>query len=105
MNIGRLDRRVKLQAQLRTSDGAGGVTVAWSDVVTVWASIEPASGREAYAAQQLQGRVTHQVRMRYRSGVTTGMRLVYGTRAFDIQSAVDEKGEGRSLLLTCEEIL
>jgi SPP1 family predicted phage head-tail adaptor len=105
MNIGELNRRVKLQTAARTSDGAGGVTVTWSDTATVWAAIEPVSGREPFVAQQLQGHVTHKVLIRYRSGITHGMRVLLGTRAFDVQAVINSKESNESLTLYCQEVL
>lgn len=103
MRIGDLDKRVIIQAVSRTSDGAGGSTVTWTDAATTWASIEPVSGHEPYVAQALRGRVTHKVRMRHRPGVTPANRLLHGTRVFNVQAALDDREEGRFLLLLCEE--
>jgi len=105
VRIGDLDHRIKLQTATRASDGAGGSTVTWSDTATVWASVEPVSGREPYVAQQLQGQVSHKVVIRYRSGVTHGMRVLFGTRTFDVQAVLNGKERNESLTLYCQEQL
>lgn len=101
--IGDMNKRVSIQEASRTSDGAGGSVVTWTTTATVWASVEPTNGHEPYIAQALRGKVTHKVRMRYRSGVRPSMRLLYGSRIFTIQAALNDKEEGRYLMLLCEE--
>jgi SPP1 family predicted phage head-tail adaptor len=41
-----MSERITFQRYAETADGIGGVTQAWSDVVTVWAKAMSASGRE-----------------------------------------------------------
>lgn len=102
-SIGSLRRRVTLQAETRVSDEAGGYTVGWSNVATVWAEIVPVSGREAYGARRLEGRVTHRVRMRFRPFVTTSMRIAHEGRVFNIRAVLDRNEAGRWLELFAEE--
>lgn len=103
MRIGDLRHRIKLQTAARVSDGAGGYTVTWTDTATIWASVEPVSGREPYAANQLQGQVSHKVLIRYRTGVSHGMRVLFGTRTFDVQAVLNDKEGDESLTLYCQE--
>ncbi|TGE33172.1 phage head closure protein [Desulfosporosinus sp. Sb-LF] len=49
---------------------ARGVSVRISPVAFlsgIWASIEPLSGREYYAAQQVNAEITHRIKIRYRA--------------------------------------
>jgi len=105
MNIGKLRKRVVLQAEAQTPDGAGGYTLAWATVATVWATIAPASGHEIYVSGHLEGRVTHKVTMRWRGdlSVTADMRLLYGTRVFNIRAALNIGEENRQTVLFVEE--
>ena len=81
MRAATLRHRVILQSSAATADGGGGAATAWSDVATLWASIEPLRGAERMSAQQLESRLSHRVRLRHRDGVTTAMRLKFGTRS------------------------
>lgn len=96
-----LRHRVTLQQPVLTPDGAGGYTRTWATVATLWAQIEPATqrgqSREIFADQHLEPAVTHHVTIRYLSGVTADMRLLYGTRVFAIL-AVTNKDERNVLL-------
>lgn len=85
---GKLRQRVKLQAQgARTSDGGGGYTTRWRDVVgagALPACFEALQGNEQLRAMQTEAQATHRVTIRYRSGVTAAMRFLLGSRAFEI---------------------
>ena len=77
----------------------------WEDVATIWAVIDPISGREFYAAGQSQSEVSHKIRCRYRAGLDTAMRIRYGKRTFSIVSIIDWEERHQSLLLMCKELV
>ena len=77
----------------------------WTDVATMWAAIDPISGREFYAAEQSQSEVSHKIRCRYRTVLDTAMRITYGKRRFKIISLIDWEERHESLLLMCKEVL
>lgn len=107
LNAGRLDKRVTVQSSVFSDDGAGGQSIAWLDVATVWASIDTGSGREFMAAQQLLPELTHLVTIRYRDDVTAANRLIYlsrgNTRVLTIQSKIDPLERHEQLVLSCKE--
>jgi len=76
----------------------------WADVATIWASIEPLSGREFFAAQQVNAEVTTRIRTRYLAGIKSSMRVVYGSRIFDIQSIIDIEERHTEMHLMCKEL-
>ena len=92
-----------MEAAQRVSDGAGGFTESWAEVATVWAALRPSGGGEAVDSGRLAGRLTHEVRLRYREGVTPAMRVRSGTRVFHILAAIDEDERRRWLRCLCEE--
>ncbi len=101
--VSRMDKRVAIQSASQVSDGQGGYSDVWATLATVWANIEPTKGWERMQAQQLQSPVTHKVKMRYYSGLTTKHRLLYGTRVLDIKEVINE-GEANSFhTLQCVE--
>lgn len=101
--IGSLRARIVIQQEARTPDGAGGYALAWSDVVSLWARIEPVSGRETLQGARLESRVTHRITIRYRSGVDAGMRALYGSRIFNIRAVINPGEDNRHLRLLAEE--
>ncbi|AXS39962.1 phage head closure protein [Breoghania sp. L-A4] len=101
--IADLRARVALQAPQESDDGSGGVTVAWADVATVWAFVEPQSAREQAVSGHLDGVVTHAVILRYRDDVRGGWRIVSGEQIFRVLATHDLDGRARRLLCRCEE--
>ncbi len=103
MKAATLRHRVSLQSAADTADGGGGTTTVWSDVATLWASIEPLKGSERLFAQRLESRVTHRLRLRHRIGVTTAMRVKFGARIFNIRAVINPGERNRLLVVLCEE--
>jgi SPP1 family predicted phage head-tail adaptor len=60
-------------------------------------------GDEKFQAMQLQTPTIHKVTMRYRAGVTTAKRLLYGSRVFDIKEVINVDEANSILVLKCME--
>jgi len=104
MPAGTYRHRITLRESTATGrDAAGGEILTWSDVATVWAAVEPISGREYFAAQQVNAETTHRIKMRYRPGVHSKMRVLFGSRTFDIESVIDPEERHVELHLMCVE--
>jgi len=101
--IGAMRHRVTIEEPVRTSDAGGGAEITWQAVATVWAELQPRSGREVFESDQLGGRVTHDVRLRYRDGMTPKMRITHGGRVFDIRFVANVGERKEWLILACEE--
>lgn len=102
--LGALRHRVTIEEPVRTADEAGGAEVTWAYVASVWAEIQPKTGREVFESDQLGGRVTHDVRMRFREGVTPKMRIFHSGRLFDIRFVADVGERREWLICSCEEV-
>jgi SPP1 family predicted phage head-tail adaptor len=103
MHTGTLRKRITIQAETSTPDSAGGYALSWTDVATVWADIKPESGREVFIAQHNEGRVTHRVTLRYYAGITTDMRVLYGSRVFNIRGVLNPNEANQWTELLVEE--
>lgn len=105
MRPGKLRHRVSIQRPPNTRDLQGGQAGSWVEIENgcVWASITPLSGSRRYEAAQVVQGVSHDITTRYLSGVTSEMKVVYGTRTFWIRSIVDVDERNRELRLMCEE--
>lgn len=88
MQAGNLDQRITLQSRSTGVDAVGQASATWLDVATVWAQVHTVRGREFFAAAQTQQEQTVKVRIRYRSGVTTDMRLMWEGRPHDITGVI-----------------
>lgn len=77
---------------------------AWIDFATVWAAIEPVSAKENIDRSDVEQSITHKIKIRYREGVISTMRVVYGGQLFSIESVVDPTERKLELELICEEL-
>lgn len=77
----------------------------WAPYAKVWAAVEDLSGREFWAAQQVQSEVSTRVRIRYLPGVNPTMRVVHAGRHLEITAVLDPDGRRRELQLLCKELV
>ena len=103
MKIGEMRQRITFQEEVKTADGHKGHTLAWRDLVSVWASVEPLSGREFFYSQQIKAEVTHRVKIRYREDITVKMRIKHRDRNLMIESILDKKERREELEIFCRE--
>ena len=101
---GALRHTVSIEKPVETTNAYGEREVTWVAHKSDWrASIEPLAGRELWQAQQVQADVSHRVRIRYVAGVTPRMRIVFGTRTFQISSITNTEERNVELVLLCRE--
>ncbi len=102
MNPGELRHRLIFQSQVVTRNAFGEEVVTFLTQGERWGSVKPLSGREYFLSQQAQSQVTHQITIRYFSGLRTDWRILLGSRVFNIKSAIntDERNEEHILLCT-----
>lgn len=104
MRAGQLRHRITLQTPTEsTSTSTMGRTPTYADTATVWASVEPLSGNEQWRAKQAGTVVSHRIIIRYMAGVTSAMRVKFGSRYFGIESVINENERNQMLELTCKE--
>ena len=104
MKIGAMRHRITFQQPVKMPDGYKGHTVSWQDVATVWAQVEPLSGREYFYAHQIKNEVSHRVRMRYREDITVEMRVKLSEdRHLAIESVIDLQERRQFLEILCRE--
>lgn len=100
---GWLRQRVTIESAAGAADGAGGETVAWDTVATLWARVTPTRAEERIVAGHLTGVVTHLVTLRWRDDIAGGMRVAYHGRVFRILSVHDPDETRRYLVAKCAE--
>lgn len=107
MFAGKLRHRVIIQRQAETQDSTNGsVEVAWQDVASCWAAIEPVSVREFTAAQVEQSKISTRIIIRYRDDVTAKMRVLHEAKSmyYNIHGVLSDKDSGLEYLtLPCSE--
>lgn len=91
LSAGKLRHSVNFETPTSTPDGYGGSSVAWDTVtpVTVRAFIKPMSGNERWQSQRLETNITHRIFIRYRSDLTSEMRINYGGRLMQVKALIN----------------
>jgi SPP1 family predicted phage head-tail adaptor len=102
INIGALDRRLVLEAPAETDDGAGGVTLLYDVVTTLWAQVTPLAARADVAAGSLGAALRYAIVIRKRTDITTRHRFQDGARIYRVL-AVRESADRRFLEIDAEE--
>lgn len=106
MRAGQLGRhRIDIQQPVEgTADAAGEIPITWSAYASsVPVEITPQGGREFVQAAQVQAEMTHLLRIRYLAGVTSAMRVMFGTRKLYILAVTNVDERNRETLLSCKE--
>lgn len=106
MRAGNLRHRVVLQSPDGSRDAVGERTTTWTDVATVWASVNPLTVRELLAAGQVQSEVSHRVRIRHSAAVAAidaSWRVLFGARVLVIQGVRNIEEAGVEIELLCSE--
>jgi SPP1 family predicted phage head-tail adaptor len=68
-----------------------------------WARISPRSGSEDYLAQGITASVVYDIWIRYVSGVTPKMQILWGDRTLNIESARNFDALNRWLVIAATE--
>ncbi len=102
MRAGQLDQRITLEQRVQGQDEFGQPVDTWAPFLTAWAAVEPLAGREFIAAMAAVSEVTARVRLRYRPGVTSAMRVNHGGTLYGITHVADVRSARRELQLMCK---
>lgn len=102
--IGRLDRRITIQAVSETRTATGSASKTWADWQTVWASVSyslaGSDETEQLAQQNSVERVTFKIR--YLKGLSAKHRICYDGELYDILH-IQEDGRRHFLNIVTEQ--
>ena len=104
MRAGTLRQSIIIEQATESRDGFGAVTETWATYATLRARQAITGGREFTTAQQLHSELSVLFVCRYKSGVTSKMRVNHGGVYYDILSAYDPTGRGKELQIACKVI-
>jgi SPP1 family predicted phage head-tail adaptor len=93
-----LGTRIVIQQRATSQTARGQQVREWTDVCTVWSRVRQANGREVLAGQAINAAVSAVIEIRWRDGVSASMRVVDGSRIYNVEAVVDK---GRHLELQC----
>lgn len=112
MRAGKLRHRLLIEVKSAGSpqrSTTGASAMEFTELCTVWGSIEPLSGRRLETAQATWPEATVEVRIRYRSEVLDAdtaaqpMRIFFGGRYYPIGKVLNIEERNRELRLLCKQ--
>lgn len=101
MQAGPLNDRIAIQRR-PPGGNLGHPSNDWTDVARVWANIRFGSGAEAIRAGQIVSLASVSIRIRWREGITAGMRVVNKGVAYDIQAVLPDMAGRKHVDLVCK---
>lgn len=102
---GLLDQRVRIESQNNVSDGQGGFTKGWATVTTVWARVEPITGKEGVEAGRMEFALRYRVTIRTRLDFDGSARLIWtsnGNKVLNIREIHDGGPRPQFMMLIAE---
>ena len=104
MRAGNLKHKIIIQTYSETQNDFGEVTKSWDDFKTAYASIVPISAKEFFK-DGVQAIATHKIEIRYLKDIKPKMRVIFGTREFNITGVLDIREAHKTLQLMCSEVI
>jgi head-tail adaptor len=108
MRAPHLTRALVLESEVRVPDGAGGFTVSWAGLGTLWAEVVAGTGRDPAGEEIVLTSVNYRITVRAAlPGAVTRprpeQRLRDGARNFTILAVTERDPAGRYLTCFCRE--
>lgn len=103
MDIGRTNKRVSFCEFVEEKNEMNQTTQVLKKIRTVWASVEPKSGREYIEAEKEHPELTYIITTRYMDNVTPDMYIQYRDRLFNIRSIRNIRENNEMLEMSCTE--
>jgi len=104
MRAGELKHCCMLQRTQETKGRGGSITIAWVDLGKLWAEITIPTGRVEVAADQLTAVISAEIRVRYRTDIVAGMRIVKGPMTYLVEAALPDNDQ-TMLRLLCSNVV
>jgi SPP1 family predicted phage head-tail adaptor len=87
--VGKLRNKITIENTDLSNDTFGGFSTARSTFITAFAQIILKTGKQTFSAstgERIQNPQDVEFIIRFRNDITTSMRILFGTRTFDIKS-------------------
>lgn len=106
LSAGSLNSRITIQHLTNTGglDEINQPEQEWGDLAQVWADIRHLTGSESIKAGNDASTVKASIRIRYRAGLTAGMRILHKTTAYEIKAVLPDERSRTYVDLLCEVV-
>ena len=103
LQAGSLNRRLSVERRIQNFDALGGIGEGWLPLFDVWAKILPLTSRQQHDGSALVDHTSHNIYLRYRNDIKSGMRFRLLSRIFNIITVRDPDETSRYLHCTVIE--
>ena len=103
INIGKLDELIELKQPAEAEDGMGGRPATYTPVDTVWAEFLKPRLATMQETGSVISEMVREIRIRNRTDVRKGWRVIHGSKTFDVEHAYDPDRE--STIIVCREVV
>ena len=104
--VGKLRNKITIQNNVLSSDTFGGYSTANTSFLTAFAQIKPKSAKQIFNEQtgeQIANPQDFEFIIRHRDNINVNMRILFGTRTFDIISVEDDNEYHRYIKIIARE--
>ncbi|KKL69242.1 hypothetical protein LCGC14_2116930 [marine sediment metagenome] len=89
VEAGKLRHKIDIQKFTTAKDSYGEDIKTWASYHKTYSKIEPLRGKEYFDTQQIVPEVDNKITIRYKSGIAPTMRIVWGSRTYEIRSVTN----------------
>ena len=104
MQAGKLNTRIRIDGNVETLDDYGATVTGWETIAETWANVRHINGKEAMSGDAIVSKARASARIRYRTGLTAGMRLVAGGTTYDVLAVLPDLNGREYVDLVCEAV-
>lgn len=105
MQAGKLNTRIAIEKRGEGKDEWNQpVPGVWLPVASVWANVRHLSGTETLKADAVTSTVRASIRIRWRTGLDAGMRVLIGAAAYDVQAVLPDLVRREHVDLVCARV-
>lgn len=104
MRSGQLRHFITIKTPQESKNSYGEKTFSYIDFLHCWSDAKPIKTTERFVSSRLNTEVNYQFRIRYVDGVEHNMRVIFGTRVFDIDSILNVNERNRELIILASEV-
>ena len=97
MRAGKLIHRIDIQEPIESKGAMGGATKTWASFHECWADVRELSGRELNQSDQVASKVIATCFIRYKANIDSSMRLVHGSKVYQIESLINKDGKNKMI--------
>lgn len=98
-SVVRLRHKIAIQSRTEAKNAQHELIQTWTTLCEVYSAIKDTTSKETVLANQLQSETAVRFVIRYRSDIDSTMRIVYGSKTYQIDSVVDPNETRNELII------